>query len=524
MSKDVNIHIKTETDKQKVDEYGNAFDKAGNKVTGAGSQAERTAGKMTALGSALNSVKGYLLGFATMGTLWAGFKTWLEWVNKIKKAQEELVESTRALDQAAKSLAGQANVLGKPGADEAARKQILDIHTAGRLGSWEVAESVATAAHSAFGTSGQLLTPDQLAIAGTVAGFAQRRNVDPGAIGDLFKLMAKMGVSNAQEAQWRIAQLSTVQQKSAVQEFKNFMPPAISSIIPAIGQGASPEMAMAHFMATVSAAGSAEEAATMTEQASAMLLRPSILEAIGPGTADLPYDHQLIALAQWVARSSKQQLQDAGMASGEVGTFKGMYLPEQVPLIMEGLALAKGAKAASVQAEAARWPKTTTGYIENIESIGQRAGATATPNERVGMALIKAGETEWNRIVRDKKEDWVWKDELEKDYKTVWKPLWDRHIALLDAIQQGTLPEDTAQEVEDAGRHIVDFMPEYRPEYWPIPSSLTSAKVGQADAMLRPLEGKAGVTINNYDHSTNMVYARPGIDLSPRVRPSDIEN
>jgi hypothetical protein len=518
MSKDINVHITTETDKAKVDEYGNAVEATGKKVNEAGGHAEGLTGKMNLLGNAITSVKSYLLGFAGITTLFTFFNTWLEWVNKIKKAQEELVESTKALDQAANSLASQANVMGVPGGVEAAREQVLAIQTAGRLGSFELAKGVATAAHSAFGTSGQLLTPEQLAIAGSVGEFAQQKGLSPSSLGDLFKLLAKMGVTNTQEADRRIQQLSIA---SEGEPFDQFITGGVRSIIPAIAAGASPEMAMAQYANAMKVPSARAGAAEKTKQTSEMMLQPEIAAAIGDGFADLPYDQKITAFSQWVSQSSPQQLMAAGVSSGEVLPMKALYSPEQLPYIQKVLSRTKSATGEHRQADLAVWHETLPSKIIQIEAKDVRAEATATPDERVGMALIKAGKTEWNRIVRDKKEDWLWKDEFEKDYKTVWEPLWKRYLALTDATQQGKLPGDAEQEVEDVGRYLYEFMPGYVPEHLPGSSPVTPAKVGRANAMLEPMERQAGITIN-YNYNSGPVFARPGVDPTPRVAPGDI--
>ena len=104
--------------------------------------------------------------------------------------------------------------MGSEEAQQAAQQQILEIQTSGRLGSWEAAEGIAVSAHSAFGTTGQLLTPEQVDIAGVVADFAQRKDISAGATDQLFKVLAAMNIQNAQDARLRIQQLSTVQQAS----------------------------------------------------------------------------------------------------------------------------------------------------------------------------------------------------------------------------------------------------------------------------------------------------------------------
>jgi len=170
---------------------------------------------------------------------------------KISEAQKQLVEATKPLDHAAKMLASRADVMHVPGGIETAREQILAIQTAGKLSSWETAEWVAVSTHWTFGTSGQLLTPNQLGIAGTVASFTRLKDISPEGIDHLLRVLAAMGVTNEEEAQWRIQQLSTVQQASRAKTFEQFTTGGAKSIIPALAAGASPEMAMAQYAAAL---------------------------------------------------------------------------------------------------------------------------------------------------------------------------------------------------------------------------------------------------------------------------------
>jgi len=513
MAKEINVHITTETDKQKVDEYGNAIDSAGKKVSEAGGHAEGASGKMNLLGNAVNSLKSYLLGFIGISGLWSFFQKWLDYIDKISEAQKELVESTKSLDQAAKSLANQADVQGVPGGVEAARKQILQIQTAGNLGSFEAAEGVAVSAHAAFGTSGQLLTPEQLAIAGSVAGFTQRGDVSTSSLGNIFKLLGAMGVKTEQEAQRRLEQLSTAQQISGVGDFDAFMPVAIKSIMPALSAGASPEMAMAQLASALRVLKPSERFASVTDQTSAMLLQPGVAKAIGGGFADLPYDQQITAFGQWVAGSSKQQLMDAGISPEQVGQLKTIYSPAQLPRIQESQERFMRTTEAQFQAKADVWNKTTPGQVEAIEAEAVRARATATPEEQKGQALIDAGEAEWKRIKGDRGGTMTRLEDEEISYETVWEPLWQRYEALRRDIAEGRLPEDKQEEIDKMGMSIFSMKPRL--------AAMSPAKVGRANAMLEPLENQAGITINYHNE---MIFARPGVDPTPRVSRSDIEN
>jgi len=516
MSKDINVHITTETDKQKVDAYGNSFDNAGKKVNSAGGHAEGATRKMTALGSAVNSVTGFLTGLISIRGLWEFFQKWLDYIKEISEAQKGLVESTKSLNQAAKSLAGQANIMGVPGGFEAAREQILTIFKAGRLSSFETAEGVAVSAHSAFGTSGQLLTPGQLGIAGAAANFARLKNISPGAIDDLFKVLAAEGVSNEDEAKLRIQQLSTVQQASKIKSFEQFMPGAIKSMIPAMAKGASPEMALSQYAAALDTSASAEIAAESTKQAADIMLRPDVAAAIGGGFADLPYDQQIAAFSQWVTRSTNEQLMAAKLEPTQVGRMKTLYKPGQLGRVVMFRGLSASSTAEKLNADLAVWDASDQGKIEALETEAAIIRASGTQEEQRGQALIDAGEAMWERMKANKQNRFFVPDAYEKPGRTVWWPLKQRAEALRRARRQKAFLFDKKdEELSNVDSYLAHITP------GPV-HDLTPAEVGRANTMLEPLERQAGITV--YDYSTNTVFARPGIDPSPRVKPSNIEN
>ena len=519
MSKEVNVHITTQTDKQKVDEYGNAFDQAGKKVNDAGGHAEGASRKMTALGSAITTLSRHLLGFASITALFTFFKTWLSYVEKIAEAQKQLVESTKSLDQAAKSLASQADVMHIPGGAEAARKQVLAIQTAGKLGSFEAAGAVAQSTHSAFGTSGQLLTPGQQGIASVVANFSRLKDVGPESISPLLKVLSSMGVSSEQEAAWRIQQISTVQQKSNIDAFKDFIPSAVSSMIPAMAKGATPEVALSQYAAALNTVDSPALAASATKQAANIMLRPDVAAAIGPGFADLPYDQQITALSQWATRSSMQQLLAAKLEPTQAGQLKATYKDGQLGLLDLFSGLSGSATPQQLHDRFGGWDKTTQGKIEAIEAVAERAEATATPEERVGMALIKAGEAYWDRMEGSGETYFLSTDKHERAFHTAWQPLKRRLQAMQAARRQGDLGPSVDDELKITNAYIQEVLPH-------VGDNLTPAEVGRADTMLTTLEKQAGITVNynNTYHYNDTIFARPGVDPTPRVSPGDIEN
>ena len=522
MAKEVNVHITTETDKQKVDAYGNSFDSAGKKVNSAGGQAQGASRKMTALGSAITTLSRHLLGFASITALFTFFKTWLSYVEKIAEAQKQLVESTKSLDQAAKSLAGQAGIMGKKGGVEAAREQILAIQTAGKLGSFEAAEGVAVSAHSAFGTSGQLLTPGQLGIASATANFARLKDISPGAIDDLFKVLAAEGVSNEDEAKLRIQQLSTVQQASKVKSFEEFMPGAIKSMIPAMAKGASPEMALSQYAAALDTSASADLAAESTKQAADIMLRPDVAAAIGGGFANLPYDKQIAAFSQWVTRSTNEQLMAAKLEPTQVGRMKTLYKPGQLGRVVMFRGLSASSTAEKLSAELAGWDETTPGQKETIQAEAVRTGASATKQQQLGAAIIAAAKVKFEQRKAMGQTDWRVKEPVEQEL-IITRAFQQRIQKLKAAGEDTTQIESLLEEIYPSTTQGLGAAKSIFKQVMPfVPATeLTPEEVGQAELMLQGMETKAGITINNYHNDT--IFARPGVDPSPRVSPADIE-
>ena len=83
------------------------------------------------------------------------------------------------------------------------------------------------------------------------------------------------------------------------------------------------------------------------------------------------------------------------------------------------------------------------------------------------------------------------------------------------ARRQGDLQPSSDDELGDVADYLQEVVPAYT-------NPLMPAEVGRANAMLEPLEKQAGVTVNHYHNDT--IFARPGVDPTPRVAPGDIEN
>ncbi len=385
MPKDVNIHIKTqggdesrrEIDKTSqsarqmgdgVQDAGRKSQEGGEKIARTGKNATRAAGGMNLLGRAAGFVTKGLLGLLAITGLDSFFSKWADYARKAAAAQRELADSTRELDQATKALASQANVMGSPEGVDQARRQIEAIQQQGRLADWKQAKAIAVALHSAYGTSGQLLSADQMGIAGVVADTAQREDLSGKAVSNMIKVLSAMQASNAQEARQRIQQLTTAQKAAGVDTFEEFITGGIGAILPQLAFGGSPEVAMAQYGGVLASFKSGEEGAERVKQAVAMMNRPAVAKAVGGGYAQLPFDQRLKAFRQWVARSSDKELMAAGLTSDQLNVLRVVFKPENIQKVREIEALTQKATAEEFTRQAEGYWQTRLGKSEAIRA------------------------------------------------------------------------------------------------------------------------------------------------------------
>ena len=86
MSKDINIHVKTdgtEAAKQKIDGVGNSADKMGQKIEGAAASGQKAASKFDAIKNALGTLKAQILG--VIGTITALIAILIKWEEHAQK-------------------------------------------------------------------------------------------------------------------------------------------------------------------------------------------------------------------------------------------------------------------------------------------------------------------------------------------------------------------------------------------------------------------------------------------------------
>lgn len=500
--KEINIHArvheaeeggrKLDAMSQSAEKLGNATQEAGRsaakggeKISQAGNQAEKASGATNMLRTAMKSLTGYLAGLATATTLWGFFKKWLDWVEKIAEAQKKLVESTKELDTVTKALASQANVMGSEEGMEGARKQVLAIQEAGNT-SFGLAGSVAVATHSAFGTSGELLGSGEQEIAGVVAGAAQRKDLSEGEAGQLLKLLSAMGVTDAAGAETAIQKLFTVQLASQAQSFGEFIGGATDSVITQKAQGATDEFALASYAMGLDIDGG-PQAATKIEQMSAHLQNEKIIEAISKesgmsGTAfrEMPYDQRVGMFSEWIEKhgatgAGQQYLIKSGLSGDQLGAAVGLYTTDLLNRRGMFQGLAGNATGEQFRAEAEGYAGTTQGRVEAVNAANERLAASATPDQRMGMAIIEASEEQWNLMsIRGETRPYFtdFGEEADRVRKLIRKPLLRRMYSLPDGPEKNQI------------RGILDAEPVLRQ------NRFTAGEIGEVDRLLQQAEDK----------------------------------
>ena len=296
--------------KRDTEKAGEATSKMGKKVGETGTKAKDTTKEIGLLGRTVNSLKQSLLGLVGITALFAFFKKWLDAIKEIDAAQRLLVNSTKELDTASKALATQAGVIGKPGGIEAAQRQIVDITRGAGLQSFAQAQSVAAAAHSAFGTRGQLFNQQQLQIAIAVGQLSQvQEGVGQKSLEELSKIAIASGATTVPQIQASLQQASVIQQASIISAPDPFFAGAGKAITGLVGLGVEPAVATGMFAGIIGGGGTAELAADTLRQLTAISLEI-------PSIRHLPTQQRLLAFMQLARGKTDVQLQALGL-SGE---------------------------------------------------------------------------------------------------------------------------------------------------------------------------------------------------------------
>ncbi len=479
--KDVNINVRAkdvEATKRKLDGVAASTENVGKKTEQAGRKSQ-TGGKQIGgmgdkagaaekkTGAFAKTLAGVMAGVSGIIALSAGlfkfFKEWLGWLKQIGTATRELADSTKDLDHAAKALASQANIMGTEAGIETSRQQILQIAKAGNV-TIPQAEGIAVATHSAFGTSGQELTPGQMGIAGAVAGFTQRKDLSGTEAGQLLKLLSAMGVGNVEEAKQRIQQLSTVQQASQEQTFGGFIGGATKAMVPRLADKASVEAALSSYASALDIHGG-DQAAEKMKQMGDILQKPKILQAMGKQYSmsemdirNMPSDARMDLFAGWVSEHSatgtgQQYLLKSGMDAGQLGVAKAMYTKERLERRAMFGGLAEGATADQFTAEAKGYAATTQGRIEALGSAEERMAASATADQRYGDAVLDLAEQEFETLKAHGKLSWA----PGKRDNQLPRFLRRRYFKRMNALPEGPKKEAIREYFKTPGRSFDPF-------------------------------------------------------------------
>ena len=532
--KDVNINLrvkKADDAKRKLDGVAASSEKVGQKTEQAGRKAQSGGEKIGGMGDKAHAAKQKTGALATaLGGLTAGvsaiialaaafiqfLKDWLSHITQINTAQKELVESTRALDQASKALASQANIMGTKEGMEGSREDVLSITKTGNT-TIAMGGDVGVATHSAFGTSGERLTPAQREIAGVVAGFAKRKDLSAAEAGQLVKLLSAMGVKTAGEAKQRIQQLSTVQQASQEQTFGGFIGGATKAMVPRLAAGGSVEGALSSYAKGLDI-DAGDPAAEKMKQMAAHLQNEKILQAMGKeyGVSELdirnmPFDEQIDMFSGWVSKhaatgAGQQYLLKSGLSGEQLNVAKTLYTKDMLQRRAMFKGLAGGATAGQFDVGAEGYAKTVQGQIDAQESLRERTAASASPEARFGLAVIRVAEADFARMMAEGEVPWdiapnpLIPNEVEREaymmYQLWYNPMWDR---------LSKLPKDDKYRAIRKRLKLPHAGPSPHMRYLPSPQ-----EVGELEFMMRDAEAGAGQSVihndysQHYDHSVNL--------------------
>jgi len=417
--KDVNIHIKAPgADKAKleVDAVGQSLEQWKKYAEHVGVAAKQTTEENTGFLASIKRLSRTLAGLLAAGAgLIQFFRDWAAAAREARAAQADLANSTKTLDDAAKGLASQAGLMGTPGGMEAARSQVARIQMGGKVSDFGQAGAIATAAHTAFGQIGSLLTPEQEAIATVVADLSQRKDLSGEQAGQVLKLLADMGAGTADDAKQAIQQLIAVHEGSGI-GFGAFVGLAGGAVNKQQALGASREFALASFRAALEI----DKTGEVGDKQVALLQNEDVIKAVArdlqmPAATfrDLPYDQRMAALGAWVQKNAstgtgQRRLAKAGLSGGQATRALALYSPELAAKRQGFLQAAQGATSQQFDVEATGYGGTVQGYIDQMEAERAAMMASASEAERMGMAVMEQVDAEWTQKMA--------RGEIPKDY------------------------------------------------------------------------------------------------------------
>lgn len=526
--KDINIKVEAQgadQAKQRLDDISRSGKKMGEEVAGAQRDISRETGKANEkteeakrkIGGLSKVVDGLKSAVTGMVTAWLSIEGVVkllqsieERLQRIKTAQKELAESSRDLDQTTKSIASQANIIGQPGWEASARQQAMALQerTGLPIG---MAGSVWVSTHSAFGTSGQLLTPGQQAIAGVVGEYARMKDLSSGEANSLTKLLSAMGVQSAPEAQHRIQQLGTVQQASKAKTFGEFIAGATKAMIPQMAQGASVEYALSGYASALDVQPTAELAASQVESLGAMLQNEKVVAALAQSVGitpeqfrELPYDQRRQLFAAWVAQESatgagQARMIESGVTADQLSRAMTLYSPGQIDRQKMFYGLAGSATADQYARQVQAYGQSIQAELEEFDAKKERLELSANDYERIGLRMLELSDAQW-RLMQARGQEWgrlTHRGDYEQVLRTQWEPLVERAVALED-------PE--------ARRRIYHWLRKQKPG---VPGhDFTLEELGRAHVMLSEAEGNPIPVVQGgiHYHQENISIQQPRTD------------
>jgi len=373
--------------KRDTEKAGKATTKFGKDTETVGDKASSTAKKVGLLSGAVKALTGWLVGLVSITGLFQFFTKWLDHINKIIAAQQQLVDETKQLNTAAKSFAAQAGQIGVPGGIEASRQQIIQLTERSGLQSFAKAEAITGAAHSAFGTTDQLFDPRQMEIAVAIGKMGQvREKLGAKSFEALAAIALQSKAKTPDEIKAVLQMASVIQQASIKSDPEQFFAAAGKAIPQLIGMGVEPAIATGMYAGILGGGVTPDLGAELLKQLAVISLEI-------PQLAGLKTQERLLAFKELAKGKSEQELMALGLTSERAikvsGAFSEVNVQAMDRFIREGRI---GGAAQKYDATIGQFPTSPLGQIEAQATKTLVAGATATLESQLGEEARKTAE------------------------------------------------------------------------------------------------------------------------------------
>ena len=242
-----------------------------------------------------------------------------------------------------------------------------------------------------------------------------------------------------------------------------------------------------------------DPAAEKMKQLAAHLQNEKILQAMGKeygmsevDIRNMPFDEQIDMFSGWVSKhaatgAGEKYLLKSGLSGEQLNVAKTLYTKDMLQRRAMFKRLAEGATAEQLDVEAEGYAKTMQGHIDALESLRERTEASATPEARMGLALIKVAEAEFAKMRAEGEVPWdiapnpLISNEVETEaymmYQLWYNPMWGR---------LSKLPKDDKYWAIRKRLKLPHAGPSPHMRYIPSPQ-----EVGELELMMR--EAEAGV-------------------------------